>query len=109
MVITLKNEREESKVCKNVIGFDPIKCECKTITMCNLQSGGKTLFALQKLMDGVSFDLISLKLQQLEEIGLIYRRVNYSYPAEIRYFLTIKGWECVRSLRNYVDVDSIAV
>lgn len=108
-MITLKNEREESKVCKNVIGFDPIKCECKTITMCNLQSGGKTLFALQKLMDGVSFDLISLKLQQLEEIGLIYRRVNYSYPAEIRYFLTIKGWECVRSLRNYVDVDSIAV
>ena len=92
MVITLKNEREESKVCKNVIGFDPIKCECKTITMCNLQSGGKTLFALQKLMDGVSFDLISLKLQQLEEIGLIYRRVNYSYPAEIKYFLTIKGW-----------------
>lgn len=108
-MITLKNEREESKVCKNVIGFDPIKCECKTITMCNLQSGGKTLFALQKLMDGVSFDLISLKLQQLEEIGLIYRRVNYSYPAEIRYFLTIKGWECVRSLRNYVDVDTIAV
>ena len=108
-MITLKNEREENKVCKNVIGFDPIKCECKTITMCNLQSGGKTLFALQKLMDGVSFDLISLKLQQLEEIGLIYRRVNYSYPAEIRYFLTIKGWECVRSLRNYVDVDSIAV
>ena len=108
-MITLKNEREESKVCKNVIGFDPIKCECKTITMCNLQSGGKTLFALQKLMDGVSFDLISLKLQQLEEIGLIYRRVNYSYPAEIKYFLTIKGWECVRSLRNYVDVDSIAV
>lgn len=108
-MITLRNEREESKVCKNVIGFDPIKCECKTITMCNLQSGGKTLFALQKLMNGVSFDLISLKLQQLEEIGLIYKRVNYSYPAEIRYFLTIKGWECVRSLRNYVDVDSIAV
>ena len=105
----MKNEREESKVCKNVIGFDPIKCECKTITMCNLQSGGKTLFALQKLMDGVSFDLISLKLQQLEEIGLIYKRVNYSYPAEIKYFLTIKGWECVRSLRSYVDVDSIAV
>lgn len=105
----MKNERDESKVCKNVIGFDPIKCECKTITMCNLQSGGKTLFALQKLVDGVSFDLISLKLQQLEEIGLIYRRVNYSYPAEIKYFLTIKGWECVRSLRNYVDVDSIAV
>ena len=105
----MKNEGEESKVCKNVIGFDPIKCDCKTITMCNLQSGGKTLFALQKLMNGVSFDLISLKLQQLEEIGLIYKRVNYSYPAEIKYFLTIKGWECVRSLRNYVDVDSIAV
>lgn len=105
----MKNEREESKVCKNVIGFDPIKCECKTITMCNLQSGGKTLFALQKLMDGVSFDLINLKLQQLEEIGLIYKRINYSYPAEIKYFLTIKGWECVRSLRSYVDVDSIAV
>ena len=108
-MITLKNEREENKVCKQVIGFDPIRCECKTITMCNLQSGGKTLFSLQKLMDGVSFDLISLKLQQLEEMGLIYKSVNYSYPAEIKYFLTIKGWECVRSLRSYVDVDSIAV
>ena len=108
-MITLKNEREENKVCKHVIGFDPIKCECKTITMCNLQSRGKTLFSLQKLMEGVSFDLMSLKLQQLEEIGLIYKNVNYSYPAEIKYFLTIKGWECVRSLRSYVDVDSIAV
>lgn len=103
------NEKLEGKVCKHVIGFDPIKCECKTITMCNLQSGGKTLFSLQKLMQGVSFDVMTLKLQQLEEIGLIYKRVNYAYPAEIKYFLTIKGWECVRSLRNYVDVDSIAV
>ncbi|MDC9399806.1 hypothetical protein PSM49_18935, partial [Clostridioides difficile] len=72
----MKNERKENKVCKQVIGFDPIKCECKTITMCNLQSGGKTLFSLQKLMEGTSFDLMSLKLQQLEEIGLIYKSVN---------------------------------
>lgn len=108
-MITLLNEREENKVCKHVIGFDPIRCECKTITMCNLQSGGKTLLNLQRLMDGVNYDIMTLKLQQLEEIGLIYRRVNFAYPAEIKYFLTIKGWECVRSLRNYVDVDSIAV
>lgn len=105
----MKNEREENKVCKHVIGFDPIKCECKTITMCNLQSGGKTLLDLQRLMAGVSYNLINLKLEQLEEIGLIYKRVNYSYPAEIKYFLTIKGWDCVRSLRSYVDVDSMAV
>lgn len=105
----MKNERIENKGYKNVIGFDPIKCEYKTITMCNLQSGGKTLLNLQRLMDGVSYDLINLKLQQLEEIGLIYRRVTYTYPAEVKYFLTVKGWECVRSLRGYVDVDSIAV
>lgn len=108
-MITLKNENYENKVCKHVIGFDPIKCECKTVIMCNLQSGGKTLFKLQKLMNGVSYNIMTLKLQQLEEIGLIYKSVNYAYPAEIKYFLTIKGWECVRSLRNYVDVDSIAV
>ena len=108
-MITLKNERIENKGYKNVIGFDPIKCEYKTITMCNLQSGGKTLFALQKLMNGASYDIMSLKLQQLEDIGLIFKRVNLAYPAEIRYFLTVKGWECVRSLRSYVDVDSIAV
>lgn len=104
----MKNE-VNNKVCKHVIGFDPIKCECKTITMCNLQSGGKTLLNLQRLVGNISYDLISLKLLQLEEIGLIYKRVNYAYPAEVKYFLTIKGWECVRSLRNYVDVDSIAV
>lgn len=109
MVITLKNENYENKVCKHVIGFDPIKCECKTVIMCNLQSGGKNLFALQKLMDGVSYDIMTLKLNQLEEIGLVFKRVSYSYPAQINYFLTIKGWECVRSLRNYVDVDAIAV
>ena len=94
---------------KNVIGFDPIKCEYKTITMCNLQGGGKTLFDLQKLMNGASYSIMNLKLQQLEDIGLIFKRVNYAYPAQVKYFLTIKGWECVRSLRNYVDVDSIAV
>ena len=94
---------------KNVIGFDPIKCEHKTITMCNLQGGGKTLFDLQKLMNGASYSIMNLKLQQLEDIGLIFKRVNYAYPAQVKYFLTIKGWECVRSLRSYVDVDSIAV
>ena len=94
---------------KNVIGFDPIKCEYKTITMCNLQGGGKTLFDLQKLMNGASYSIMNLKLQQLEDIGLIFKRVNYGYPAQVKYFLTIKGWECVRSLRSYVDVDSIAV
>ena len=94
---------------KNVIGFDPIKCEYKTITMCNLQGGGKTLFDLQKLMNGASYSIMNLKLQQLEDIGLIFKRVNYAYPAQVKYFLTIKGWECVRSLRNYVDVDAIAV
>ena len=94
---------------KNVIGFDPIKCEYKTITMCNLQGGGKTLFDLQKLMNGASYSIMNLKLQQLEDIGLIFKRVNYAYPAQVKYFLTIKGWECVRSLRIYVDVDSIAV
>ena len=94
---------------KNVIGFDPIKCEYKTITMCNLQGGGKTLFDLQKLMNGASYSIMNLKLQQLEDIGLIFKRVNYAYPAQVKYFLTIKGWDCVRSLRRYVDVDSIAV
>lgn len=94
---------------KNVIGFDPIKCEYKTITMCNLQGRGKTLFDLQKLMNGASYSIMNLKLQQLEDIGLIFKRVNYAYPAQVKYFLTIKGWECVRSLRSYVDVDSIAV
>ena len=94
---------------KNVIGFDPIKCEYKTITMCNLQGGGKTLFDLQKLMNGASYSIMNLKLQQLEDIGLIFKRVNYAYPAQVKYFLTIKGWKCVRSLRSYVDVDSIAV
>ena len=94
---------------KNVIGFDPIKCEYKTITMCNLQGGGKTLFDLQKLMNGASYSIMNLKLQQLEDIGLIFKRVNYAYPAQVKYFLTIIGWECVRSLRSYVDVDSIAV
>ena len=89
---------------KNVIGFDPIKCEYKTITMCNLQGGGKTLFDLQKLMNGASYSIMNLKLQQLEDIGLIFKRVNYAYPAQVKYFLTIKGWECVRSLRSYVDV-----
>ena len=77
--------------------------------MCNLQGGGKTLLDLQKLMNGASYSIMNLKLQQLEDIGLIFKRVNYAYPAQVKYFLTIKGWECVRSLRSYVDVDSIAV
>lgn len=108
-MITLKNESEKNNNAKKILGFDPVRCECKTITICNLQSGGKTLLNLQRLMKGVSYDLISLKLQQLEDIGLIFKQVNYSYPAEIKYFLTVKGWECARSLHQYVDVDSIAV
>lgn len=108
-MITLKNENLEVKNYKKIIGFDPIKCECKTIIMCNLQSGGKNLFTLQKLMDNTSYDIMTLKLQQLEDIGLIFKRVSLNYPAEIKYFLTVKGWNCVRSLRSYVDVDSIAV
>lgn len=105
----MKKEGQIDNNAKKIIGFDPVRCECKTITICSLQSGGKTLLNLQRLMKGVSYDVINLKLQQLEEIGLIFKKVNYSYPAEVKYFLTVKGWECARSLHQYVDMDSIAV
>lgn len=107
MVVYLKNKSEVNNVCKRVIGFDPVKCECKTITMCNLQFGRKTLFELLKLMPGVSYDVINLKLTQLEEINLIGKRISYDYPGKTYYFLTTKGWQCVRSLREYVDLDSM--
>ena len=104
----LKKESRFATTYKNVIGFDPVRCQCKTISMRNLQRGGKTLFELQRLVGGIDYDLISLKLRQLEEIGLIYKRVSLSYPVETRYFLTTKGLECVRSLNSFY-ADAIAV
>lgn len=103
----MKKESNSYNEKYNVIGFDPIRCECKTITMCNLKNGKKTIFELQRLMPAISFELINFKLQQLEDQGLIYKAVNYAYPAKVQYGLTCKGWQCLYSLKEYVDVDSL--
>lgn len=108
MVINLKNQSERGLIYKKVIGFDPIKCECKTVIISNLQHSKKTLLELQRLAGGVDYELISKKLQDLEDINLITKKVNYGYPARIEYALTTKGWECARTLRNIVDTESLA-
>ncbi|MEG0855310.1 MAG: hypothetical protein RSG52_02405 [Terrisporobacter sp.] len=48
--------------------------------MCNLQFSRKTVFELQRLVPGVSYEVINL----------ITKHVNYSYPAKVEYSLTSK-------------------
>lgn len=86
-------------VCALDLGFDVIKGKWKAVILCHLNHGPKRFLELQRITHGVSQKILSQRLRELEEDGLIERIVYAEIPPKVEYLLATKGKELVPALK----------
>ncbi|MCA1054966.1 helix-turn-helix transcriptional regulator [Rossellomorea aquimaris] len=72
----------------------------KVVIMCHLILGTKRPSELKRMMPGISQKMLSQQLRELEEDGLIERKVYNQVPPKVEYSLTEYGW----SLKHILDL-----
>jgi len=94
----LINYRNKKFVCALDLGFDLLRGKWKAVILCHLSHGPKRFLELQRLTYGVSQKILSERLRDLEEDGLIERIAYAELPPKVEYILTRKGEELVPAL-----------
>ena len=97
-MIFLLNYRNKNFVCALDLGFDLLRGKWKAVILCHLNQGPKRFLELQRVTQGVSQKILSERLRDLEEDGLIKRIVYAEIPPKVEYLLTEKGAEIVPAL-----------
>ena len=87
-------------VCKLDLAFDIIRGKWKTVILCHLSEGNKRFLELQRITHGVSHKVLNEKLQELENDGLISKKVYDELPPKVEYSLTELGKEYAVSLKQ---------
>ena len=64
----------------------------KILIMRDLLTGTKRFGELKKSLNGVSQKVLTQNLRDMEENGLISRKVYPEVPPKVEYFLTDLGW-----------------
>lgn len=76
-----------------------IGCRWKILIIRELLTGTKRFNELKKSVTGITQKVLSAKLKELEEDGLVVRDVISQIPPRVEYTLTDVGY----SLRNVID------
>lgn len=87
----IKNNKKY--VCMLDFAFDIIRGKWKTVILCHLFEGSKRFLELQRITVGVSHKVLNEKLKEMEDDGLIYKKVYDELPPRVEYYLTEKGKE----------------
>jgi DNA-binding HxlR family transcriptional regulator len=64
----------------------------KTIILWHLQDGVKRFGELQRLVKGISQKMLTQELRDLEQAGLVGRKVYPVVPPKVEYSMTELGW-----------------
>ena len=96
-MITYKNKQY---VCLLDLAVELFRGKWKAVILCHLNKGEKRFLELQRITCGVSQKVLSEKLRELEEDGLIIKVVYPEVPPRVEYFLTDKGKELAAILDN---------
>ncbi|MEG0297276.1 MAG: helix-turn-helix domain-containing protein [Clostridium sp.] len=94
----IKNNKKY--VCKLDWAFDIIRGKWKAIILCHLLDGTKRFLELQRITPYVSHKVLSEKLKELEDDGLIYKNVYDELPPKVEYYLSEKGLEYTNILKQ---------
>ncbi|MBP2625350.1 MAG: putative transcriptional regulator [Firmicutes bacterium] len=112
-MIKLIKYRDKTFVCALDLGFDLIKGKWKAVILCHLSQGPKRFLELQRITHGVSQKILTERLRDLEEDGLIERIISPEIPPKVEYILTAKGEDLCPALdliekwskKNFVAID----
>jgi len=76
----------------------------KVIILWHLKEGGVKRFGeLQRLVRGISQKMLTQELRDLEETGLVSRKVYPVVPPKVEYSLTETGWSLKPVLEQLCD------
>ncbi|MDU1412240.1 MAG: helix-turn-helix domain-containing protein [Clostridium sp.] len=87
-------------VCKLDWAFEVIRGKWKAVILCHLLDGTKRFLELQRITHGVSHKVLNEKLKELEDDGLIHKKVYNELPPKVEYYLTNKGREYATILKK---------
>ncbi|WJH33359.1 helix-turn-helix domain-containing protein [Paenibacillus aurantius] len=79
--------------------LDVIGGKWKVVIMCHLIKGEKRTSELKRLMPGITQKMLTQQLRELEEDGVLSRRIYEQVPPKVIYSLTDYGW----SLKPILD------
>lgn len=78
--------------CPVTIALSVIGGKWKVIILWHLQDGVKRFGELQRQVKGISQKMLTQELRDLEESGLVSRKVYPVVPPKVEYSLTETGW-----------------
>ncbi|HLP40030.1 MAG TPA: helix-turn-helix domain-containing protein [Fibrobacteria bacterium] len=79
-------------LCPVTTALTVIGGKWKVIILWNLQDGVKRFGELQRQVKGISQKMLTQELRDLEETGLVSRKVYPVVPPKVEYSLTDLGW-----------------
>lgn len=77
--------------CALDVTMDFIGGKWKSIVLWYLRKGPKRFSELNKQIPGITEKMLSLQLKQLEQDGIIERKVYAEVPPKVEYYLTEEG------------------
>ena len=72
--------------------LDVIGGKWKVVIMCHLIHGDKRTSELKRLMPGITQKMLTQQLRELEEDGVLNRKIYEQVPPKVVYSLTEYGW-----------------
>ncbi|MGL5348887.1 MAG: winged helix-turn-helix transcriptional regulator [Peptostreptococcaceae bacterium] len=85
------NYDNKNFVCFLDLAMEFIRGKWKAVLICHLFRGEKRFLELQRITNGVSQKVLTEKLRELEQDGIITKIVYPEVPPKVEYFLTDKG------------------
>lgn len=82
----------DSNQCPVTTALSVIGGKWKVIILWHLQDGVKRFGELQRQVKGISQKMLTQELRDLEETGLVSRKVYPVVPPKVEYSLTDTGW-----------------
>lgn len=98
------NKDGKKYVCKLDWAFELIRGKWKAVILCHLLDGTKRFLELQRITSGVSHKVLNEKLKELEDDGLLLKKVYNELPPKVEYSLTQKGYKYANVLK---DIEAI--
>nr|WP_154959547.1 helix-turn-helix domain-containing protein [Paenibacillus xylanexedens] len=71
----------------------------KTTIICKLMDGTKRYGELKKLIDGINHKMLAEQLRELEQAGIVNRKVYPVVPPKVEYTLTELGEQLTPAVR----------
>ena len=84
--------QNNAQQCPVTAALSVIGGKWKVIILWHLQDGVKRFGELQRLVKGISQKMLTQELRDLEECGLVSRKVYPVVPPKVEYSLTDTGW-----------------